>query len=146
MVKSIWFIFTIHILEMNWTSHISIPSLKITWVSGLKRRTASLSVYLMRGWAGKPEGLCSLPAARIVQIIQELLAFDTVLKAAITEVETIHSIKIRNLSASLWDWLPGEDDGGGVPIPTWFDVGLMSPYTLAAVEKVKWKIYFLIFN
>lgn len=77
-----------------------------------------MSVYLMRGWAGKPEGLCSLPAARIVQIIQELLAFDTVLKAAITEVETIHSIKIRNLSASLWDWLPGEDDGGGVPIPT----------------------------
>lgn len=101
MVKSIWFVFTIHILEMNLTSHISIPSLKITWVGGLKRRTASLSVYLMRGWAGKPEDLFSLPAAGIVQIIQELLAFDTVLKAAITEVETTHSIKIRNLSCTV---------------------------------------------
>lgn len=101
MVKSIWFVFTIHILEMNLTSHISIPSLKITWVGGLKRRTASLSVYLMRGCAGKPEDLFSLPAAGIVQIIQELLAFDTVLKAAISEVETTHSIKIRNLSCTV---------------------------------------------
>lgn len=76
-----------------------------------------MSVYLLRGWAGKPEGLCGLPAAKIVQIIQELLAFDTVLKAAITEVETIHSIKIRNLSCTVYGTGYLERTTGGSPSP-----------------------------
>ena len=34
------------------------------------------------------------------------------------------------------------ENNWGIPIPTGLGVGLMSPYTLAAVEKVKQKIYF----
>lgn len=137
MVKRILFVFTIHILEMNLTSHISIPSLKITWVGGLKR-TALLSVYLMRGWAGKPEGLFSLPAAGVVQIIQELLAFDTVLKAAISEVETIHSIKIRNLSCTVCGtgyWR--EQLGDPHPYRTWCGINVSLHISCCGKSKTK---------
>lgn len=93
---------------------------------------AMLSIYFMRGWTGKPEGLWSLPAAWIVQINQEFLAFDMHCpKGWQPEVETQH---VESELHSLWDWPPGEDDWG-ILIPTWFGVGLMSPYTLAAVEK-----------
>lgn len=91
-------------------------------------------------------GQVQSPSSCVLWVNQALLAFDTHCPKGWHHGGGNNTWQKDSESElySLWDWPPGEEDWG-ILTPTWFGVGLMSPYTLAAVEKVKRKIYFITF-
>lgn len=140
-----WKVFGLSSLYISWrwtkTNHASIPSLKITWVSWLNRAQAVSPLYERLNGNQR----ASLPAACTVQMKTKSwwLLRATVPKADSTEVGTTQQ-KHWDLSCTACG-IGALEKIGGILSPSWFGVGLMPPYTLAAVEKVNQKIYLITF-
>lgn len=142
-----WKVFGLSSPYTSWrwtkTNHTSIPSLKITWV-GWRNRQHRLSVHCMRVELGNQRASVVYQQLVLGRQTKSSWLWEPLSHRLTAQRWTQHSIN-RNLSCTASGMGDLEKKIGGILIPSWFGVGLLYPYTLAVVERVKWKFYLITF-